>query len=669
MDSIALRYFARSPKNPGDWPDPQQDSDEINLSPDGEHFFVISSRGDVYSDAVIYRLEVYDFALIRRALAAGRKSARARYKFEFRSFSNEPGIRNVKWSPNSAALLFLAMSNNRILQVHKLDMGTGRLTQVTSAESDVTVFDESNRTVAYSVKLKLEPISKIKYPSSWGKIDHRVGLFEDTHDHKKRYTYIVEAGHQPRRLDVDVLDVQWDNGCGAIVSPSGRWVVVANAGHPAWMINVRNGSKTKLVERSNGPFVWAKNSSKVSFRERNTDSGPYTLTSYVFESGQWVKTLAEVPSSIGLPSPPIPSGINVKVRQGTNDPPTLVASYETHEIVLSEPDAVLQRTWLARSEPFSWKEPNGDTITGGLMLPRNYLPGTKLPLVIQAYYYFPQFFLPDGPHAGTSDTAQSLVARGFAVLQIDMVAEKYDPSNQARFDLREAPAFVERIDTAVSALASQGVVEPTRVGLTGFSRGGYLTYQTITHPRQIRLAACVIDDSYTGSYADYLQQGQPASNQARNYGAEFWANREEWLRQETTFNVDRVQTPAFFIRHNSTESEAYRSIYGMPAQMTIGAFRLNKRPIEYLFFRDGKHMLVRPQERLSLYTAVVDWMSFWLQGRVPLDKEKAERWLKLRKQQEAVNSELAAKGEKINPLPPLVPPKNVATENSMQPKP
>lgn len=68
----------------------------------------------------------------------------------------------------------------------------------------------------------------------------------------------------------------------------------------------------------------------------------------------------------------------------------------------------------------------------------------------------------------------------------------------------------------------------------------------------------------------------------------------------------------------------------------IGAFQLNRIPAEFFFFPEGDHDLVRPNERLAMMTATVDWFSFWLKGEVPSDPDRAARWAILRQQQDEV---------------------------------
>ena len=259
------------------------------------------------------------------------------------------------------------------------------------------------------------------------------------------------------------------------------------------------------------------------------------------------------------------------------------------------------------------------------MLPREASRGRPIPLVIQNYYYYPQFFLPDGPHSH-SDAAQALVAQGFAVAQINGVGDLLAHGKSEE----EGARFVATVDAIVESLSSQGLIDPSRVGITGFSRGGYQAYFAITHPSRTRLAAIVAADSFNGSYSSYLYYGPIVPDFVRrsyepSYGGSFWSKKHEWLERETTFNVDRVRTPAMFTVTGNGDI-ARRAPYIEETMSTIGAFVLNRKPIEYIYLPMAGHVLMRPRERLEVMQAIVDWMSFWLNDKEPADRALAQKW-------------------------------------------
>lgn len=338
-------------------------------------------------------------------------------------------------------------------------------------------------------------------------------------------------------------------------------------------------------------------------------------TVYKLDGDQWVGSGAgsRSKSPPERPAQSLPSRLSVTLRQSANDPPMVVAAVGKQELALTPGDPALVGIWRARMEPFSWQDPSGREMTGGLMLPKEFKDGSHIPLVIQPYYYFPEYFLPDG-ETPTGDAAQSLVARGIAVLQID-ITDAGKP--------QEIPTFVARIDAIVDALARMGTIDPSRVGVVGFSRAGYQTFGAITHPGRIRLGAVVCEDSYTGSYPWYLQEagkGGRTEEIVDNYGgSDFWHGKQRWLELETTFNIDRVNAPALFTSTGEVPYSPY-------SEETIGAFRLNRKPIEWEYFPTGIHTLVRPRERLAAMQATVDWMAFWLLDELPSDQERAAHW-------------------------------------------
>lgn len=394
--------------------------------------------------------------------------------------------------------------------------------------------------------------------------------------------------------------------------------------------------RSDLVRRV-GAVGWLK--SGVSLLVTHTvDGGQKALgTVYTFNGRGW--TARPVGPAVKLPAPPalgtsLEGGIKVAIRQGANEPPTLIAAQDNEELSLSSPDSALNGVWRAKLEPFEWQGPQGTTETGGLMLPRLSADAPPPPLVIQAFHYRRNFFLPDGAYP-TAYAAQPLVARGIAVLQIDILDLGVDTVN-------ERHRFVERIDACVEALAKRRLADPGRVGLIGFSRGGMNTYYAVTHPGSTHLAAAISADAWTGSFSTYTPAaaGRAWSDGESSYdpyvainGKHFWQAKQLWLEEDPIFNVDKVRTPVMFSEHALAVDG--QKVPSASAAATLGAFRLNSKPVEYLYFPQGDHWLLRPRERLASLEATVDWMSFWLQDHEDPSPEKAEQYVRWRAMRES----------------------------------
>src|SRR5262249_34027678 len=158
---------------------------------------------------------------------------------------------------------------------------------------------------------------------------------------------------------------------------------------------------------------------------------------------------------------------------------------------------------------------------------------------------------------------QALAATGVAVLQVE----------HAELNDHEGPQIVERIDAAVSALRSSGRLDVGKVGILGHSRQGWEVSYVVTHPGREPIAAAVCIDFGTNTYFDTLR----ARGTIPMLPATFWQHKQQWLENETSFNVDKVRTPTMMMLFGT----AYRPFEELSTVDLIEAFRENRRPLEY----------------------------------------------------------------------------------------
>lgn len=364
-----------------------------------------------------------------------------------------------------------------------------------------------------------------------------------------------------------------------------------------------------------------------------SEAAPANGTVYTFGPGDTQKR--DVPSTVTLPatkSEPY-GGLHVELVQGANESPRVVASAAKRTAALTETDPALRGIQLLHGERFSWRESSEKTGVGMLTLPNGMKAGQRVPLVIQVSFAIPEFFLPDGP-ARSTDAAQVLAARGIAALQVEMPL--YPAAKQ------EGPTFVARVESAVLELERRGLIDSSRVGLTGFSHAGYEVLYAITHPERVRWAAAMGSDFFRGSYSSYLEQAAltPPPSLVGGYeavtGGSFWERKDEWLNFEPTFNVDKVTAP-FLISSHGFSIDDWSPVRREAGDLLglFGAFMRNHKPVEYLYLGYSNHQLSRPRERLASLSAMVDWMAFWLQGYEDPSPEKARqyaRWRPMRDQ-------------------------------------
>ncbi len=353
-------------------------------------------------------------------------------------------------------------------------------------------------------------------------------------------------------------------------------------------------------------------------------------------SSDWRETLS------GEITAPAQQVLEVFVRQSENTPPIVVARLEGREIALMRDDPIFAQAAMNPMIPIEWKDQGGYSIRGLLCLPNPSVDNeNNYPLVIQLTHPSGRLdkFNAEGAYVNTyesiGDAARSLAARGIAVLVLP-----YERNEQVRGLSDEGLGTIRKIDDAVALLRARGIVNPVRIGLTGFSRAGFHVLRKVTHPGRESIAAGIMTDSFTGAYSHYLDMHARTglrSQIAVNYdkrnggnGGTFWENKAAWLEMETTFNADRVRTPLLFLDNVTIEDRLMETGY------IAGALRANNRPFDLMSFPFATHALFRPKQRLAQIEAIVDWMAFWLKDDEPADMRRAARWRTLRKRQELV---------------------------------
>lgn len=334
-------------------------------------------------------------------------------------------------------------------------------------------------------------------------------------------------------------------------------------------------------------------------------------------------------------------GYRVSVTESMNEAPQVVVTRGDKSMELLPPDPALANVIVAKQEELQWRDTTDNEWKGGLSLPPEYAGG-RLPLVVQAYRYEPDVFRPDGV-SSSGYASQALSAKGFAVLRMPLRSG----DGSADGTPAEVPLFVEGLDAAVEELSRRGIVDPDRVGLIGWSRGGFITKHAVTNPGKVALRAAVAADGFGASYYQYLQtawEDNPGNNAHYEhvYGGSFWNAKDAWLAREPSFNADRAS--AALLLAGYTYGALLEDLH------LYGAFRLNGKAADILYLPYGAHSLVRPAERLVSMQATVDWFSFWLKNEERSElmpggyetaaslAEQYSRWRAMRAQLEAAKS-------------------------------
>lgn len=251
-------------------------------------------------------------------------------------------------------------------------------------------------------------------------------------------------------------------------------------------------------------------------------------------------------------------------------------------------------------KPRVFQAPDGREVAGWIHLPDRAGPA---PLLLDIH---------GGPHAAWGPTLSettwyrhALVERGWAVLALNARGS----DGYGEDFMRAATGCWGEADegdwfAAVDALVDEGLVDPTRVAVTGYSYGGYLTCWLIT--RTDRFAAAVAGGAISDlhSYANTADVGGPFL--LTELGAERHDDPERYRRLSPVEHAADVETPLLLLHGENDQ----RCPLGQAEQM-YGALQRLGKDVRLVVYPDAGHALRRdgrPSHRLDYGRRVITWV-------------------------------------------------------------
>jgi len=256
-----------------------------------------------------------------------------------------------------------------------------------------------------------------------------------------------------------------------------------------------------------------------------------------------------------------------------------------------------------------WKGAGGDTVEGVLELPPDYKPEDgPIPMVVELH---------GGPTAATRYEFRFwiygralLPARGIAILSPNYRGSTgYGDKFMTDLVGRENDIDVKDILTGVDAMIKRGIADPDRLGVMGWSNGGFLTNCLITTTDRFKAAS-----SGAGVIDQVLQWGlEDTPGHVINFmsGLYPWANAEEYRSGSPLYNLHKVKTPTLIhVGENDPRVPAAhsRTLYrGLRFYVDV--------PTELVVYPGAAHGLSTWKHRLAKMEWDLAWFDRYLLGR------------------------------------------------------
>jgi dipeptidyl aminopeptidase/acylaminoacyl peptidase len=278
----------------------------------------------------------------------------------------------------------------------------------------------------------------------------------------------------------------------------------------------------------------------------------------------------------------------------------VLAPLGTAPRALTSYNAALAAHALGRTRAITWRSSDGFTVTGVVTEPVGMRRGRRYPLVVVIH---------GGPTSATTERfdplAQLLAARGWIVLQ---------PNYRGSNDLghRFAQATVPRIASSpardvlegVDALERTGIVDRTRIGVSGWSEGGLLTSWLIGHDHRWRAA---FSGAAVNDWVGYTDLTDAQDFTPSFIGGSPWTSARERALYEAESPLTyaaNVRTPTLIV----TDAGDFR----VPTPLAYEfyhAVRAAGTPVRLVVFPVDGHFPSDPLHREDVDRRWVDWFA------------------------------------------------------------
>ena len=495
--------------------------------------------------------------------------------------------------------------DHRRTHLHVLDMASKKMTQVTSGD-----FDDSDPAWSPDGKL-LAFVSNRSVPDP--DRSYNTDVWTVAADNTDKGAHLTQVTTNPG----EDRDPAW--------SPDGKWIAYSTqldpklfeyATHHIAVVPSAGGEATILTRsldrNSSGP-KFAPDGKSVYFIA--DDNGTQNLCLVDIESKKITRPIG---GSLMLYSFTLSKSGDVAADVTTLDRPDEVYTLIDGKLnrVTHTNDELMSKLTLSQGEYVEFKSKDGTLVHGYMYKPLDYIPGKKYPAILRPH---------GGPvwayYAEFSHLAQLLASNGYVVLFPNPrgssgYGEPYCKAIWADWGDKDFQDDMAMVDYAIA----QGIADPERLGVGGWSYGGISTDFIIGQTQRFKAAisgagasefiSLYGHDQYQLDY--YTELGYP------------WENKAVWDKLAFFYKVKDITTPTLFMGGNIDWNvpilggeQMYQALRALGRQTELVVY-----PGEYHEFKAPSHL----EDRLKRYLA---WYAHYVKGdpapaSLPRDTSKVQ---------------------------------------------
>jgi dipeptidyl aminopeptidase/acylaminoacyl peptidase len=262
---------------------------------------------------------------------------------------------------------------------------------------------------------------------------------------------------------------------------------------------------------------------------------------------------------------------------------------------------------LASYEAIHWKSSDGRTVEGILALPLGYEKGKKYPLIVQIH---------GGPASaslfafsgGFGSYINVFAANGYAVLQPNYRgSDNYGETFRMQIAGDYFRQGFDDIMTGVDDVITQGIADPDKLGMMGWSAGGHWSDWTLTHTNRFK---AISTGAGAVNWISMYAQSDIQHNREFYFKGKPWENWDHYVSVSPLRYITNARTPTLIHVGDADQR--------VPKPQSDELFMALKKldvPVEYIVYPGMPHGISEPRYQMVKMFAEFNWFEKWIKGK------------------------------------------------------
>ena len=260
---------------------------------------------------------------------------------------------------------------------------------------------------------------------------------------------------------------------------------------------------------------------------------------------------------------------------------------------------------VARTEVIKWKSTDGRDIEGLLTYPNGYVAGTKVPLILNIHGGPAGVFQQNYIGGRGAYPIATFASKGYAILRPNPRGSSGYGTEFRRANIKDwGNGDYNDLMTGVDKVIAMGVADPERLGVMGWSYGGYMTSTIITKTKRFKAASAgapvtnLMSFTTTADIPGFIPD---------YFGGQFWEAPDVYAKHSAMFNIKGVTTPTL-IQHGEADvrvpiSQGYELYNALKAQGV---------PTRMIVLPRQPHGPNEPKMQIAAMQSNLDWFEKYL---------------------------------------------------------